>query len=45
MLSVLLIGFIVAVCFSTNQENLYMIHLVRNLIYDNDDTITEKSQR
>ena len=45
LLSFLLIGFIVAILFSSNQENLDMIHYDKDLFYDIYNTITEHNQK
>ena len=45
LLSFFLIGFIVAVCFLSNQENLYMIHQDSDLYYDVYNAINEYNQR
>ena len=45
LLSLLLMGFIVAFCFLSNQEILYIIHHDSDLFYDIYNTLNEHNQR
>ena len=45
LLSFLLMGFIVFICFLSNQENLYIIHHDLDLFYDIYNTITRHNWR